>query len=316
MRSGLIDSFKGFLILCVVAGHAVNVLTPDVWDNAFYNAVYSFHMPAFFILAGYLFKPPENIKEWFKTKAKRLLIPHFAFNLAYYPLWTLGIAGALLSAEKMGFGSWIASSTYSSYGEWFLWVMFATLALMLAFRKHVWIGILAVGLIGGLFATHILRTQEIVYYFPYVGLGYILAQKKIEHKRWFKPAVIICALAFIPVLYAFNWQGGFAGNSVGSIYSMGFAYLIRYPQAFVGAGFALSLAYILKSKPMSWLGANSLSIYLLSVLFGNLHFGSGFTAWLSAFITPLLASIMLIFIYRKIKSLKFNKEVAGYVQNA
>jgi len=40
---------KGIAILCVVAGHT---FAPDSYKN---RIIFSFHMPLFFILAGYIF---------------------------------------------------------------------------------------------------------------------------------------------------------------------------------------------------------------------------------------------------------------------
>ena len=51
------DSLKGWLMLLVILGHAVqNTLGPDCCDSHLWNIIYSFHMPLFFFFAGYCFK--------------------------------------------------------------------------------------------------------------------------------------------------------------------------------------------------------------------------------------------------------------------
>ena len=49
------DSLKGMLIALVVLGHAIQeALRDGCFDNHFWNYIYSFHMPAFMALSGYL----------------------------------------------------------------------------------------------------------------------------------------------------------------------------------------------------------------------------------------------------------------------
>ena len=50
-RNSTIDGIKGFLILCVVVGH---ILTGSLDENPIRYIIYSFHMPCFFYISGYL----------------------------------------------------------------------------------------------------------------------------------------------------------------------------------------------------------------------------------------------------------------------
>ncbi len=70
-RQGWIDVARGIGILAVVAGH--------VWTRgAFRDAVYSFHMPLFFLLSGLLAKPqPVGAFAWRQLTAQ--MRPYFAF---------------------------------------------------------------------------------------------------------------------------------------------------------------------------------------------------------------------------------------------
>jgi fucose 4-O-acetylase-like acetyltransferase len=53
-RSALLDRAKGVLILLVVLGHAIEVTGAPAHTIALYGAIYLFHMPAFFLVAGTL----------------------------------------------------------------------------------------------------------------------------------------------------------------------------------------------------------------------------------------------------------------------
>lgn len=76
-----VDIMKGMLIICVIVGHA---RTGDVLNKM----IFSFHMPLFFIVAGYLLHLParENWKRWARRKAGRFLIPYtfFFFFCSYF----------------------------------------------------------------------------------------------------------------------------------------------------------------------------------------------------------------------------------------
>lgn len=48
------DSLKGWLILLVILGHAIqSTLAKDCFDNHLWNLIYSFHMPAFMAVSGW-----------------------------------------------------------------------------------------------------------------------------------------------------------------------------------------------------------------------------------------------------------------------
>ncbi len=87
-RNQLLDITKGILIVFVILGHSLSVV-PNWEQNAIalriVNTVSSFHMPMFFVLAGYLMystlKGSRSL--WIWNKALYLLIPHLAFSSAY-----------------------------------------------------------------------------------------------------------------------------------------------------------------------------------------------------------------------------------------
>lgn len=75
-----IDVAKGIGILCVVVGHAINYLNPE--NTTFVlvsvrNLIYSFHMPLFFFLSGFLLHYSTDPHEFIQKKMKRLAIPYF-----------------------------------------------------------------------------------------------------------------------------------------------------------------------------------------------------------------------------------------------
>lgn len=74
-RIAAFDIMKGIAILLVIVGHCQ--LLPR-WVPQW---IYSFHMPLFFIIAGWFFKPSTDIKTFSKKSIQRLLVPYLATAL-------------------------------------------------------------------------------------------------------------------------------------------------------------------------------------------------------------------------------------------
>lgn len=69
-RNLSVDIMKGIAILCVVMGH-LNI--PSIFNQQ----ISSFHIPLFFIVGGFFYKPVYEYKNKFSKDFKRLLIPYF-----------------------------------------------------------------------------------------------------------------------------------------------------------------------------------------------------------------------------------------------
>lgn len=71
-----IDIAKGIAIICVIVGHTLDVGSP------FRKIIFSFHMPLFFILAGYTFKA-RPMRDVLLTSSKRLFIPYCLLSVLW-----------------------------------------------------------------------------------------------------------------------------------------------------------------------------------------------------------------------------------------
>ncbi|MBQ3726095.1 MAG: acyltransferase family protein [Selenomonadaceae bacterium] len=66
-RIAWVDFAKGFVMVTVIFGHAI-VYNHEKFFDATAVAVYEFHMPFFFIMAGYLL----NFEKWGGTELQQL----------------------------------------------------------------------------------------------------------------------------------------------------------------------------------------------------------------------------------------------------
>lgn len=80
-RDVTFDIMKGIGILAVIAGHSAGSLT--YIDALSWKLIYSFHMPMFFIIAGYFYKENHDILQKLKGDYKRLIIPYITTSIAF-----------------------------------------------------------------------------------------------------------------------------------------------------------------------------------------------------------------------------------------
>lgn len=84
IRVSWIDNAKFIGIFLVVLGHL------PIPEYAI-NFIYSFHMPLFFFISGYLFdvNKYDSFFKFFKHRFRQLLVPYFFFNVITYFFWLL-----------------------------------------------------------------------------------------------------------------------------------------------------------------------------------------------------------------------------------
>ena len=187
-RDHRIDTIKGILIILVVFGHLLEPFLTDRVNIIVYNLIYSFHMPLFIIISGYLFKPGQKIEK-LKTSSLKLTETFIVYFFIYQ------------------FLRWIeyAPLTYNDlisppYIMWYLWALIIwrilgylifgnykcdTLSLFIA---------LCVALIAGVLPLkNELSIQRILSFAFFFVIGLYMQTNRIKLNR-------IVLLALIPVL--------------------------------------------------------------------------------------------------------------------
>lgn len=97
-RNYLIDIIKGIAILLVVIGHNIQYgsdsslrLTGDFFEHPLYKFIYSFHMPLFTLISGYLchIRKNETDRDYLLRKVKVYFIPIFSWVCIEFLIKTL-----------------------------------------------------------------------------------------------------------------------------------------------------------------------------------------------------------------------------------
>lgn len=203
------DSLKGILILLVVLGHAIQyTLRNGCYTNHLWNVIYSFHMPAFMAVSGFLAYRVGGGK----LSAWQTIWRRFQQLIVPYLSWTFLLAaiGGYFKVERIQ-----EMLLYPDKGLWFLWALFFisaifTLCEWLSKKTKIsqeWIvatvGLLLVACMIA-FKTSFLAIQYIAYYFLFYAGAYYFHKyydKLVSVKGWF--IVLIVALWGI---FAWFWK--------------------------------------------------------------------------------------------------------------
>lgn len=207
------DSLKGWLILLVILGHAIqSTLGEECDSNHVWNLIYSFHMPAFMAVSGWLaFRGAVSSKslnfDWggglsgCKRRSYQLLMPYLVWTLVSFLMkgeYTLQQAGEML--------------LYPDRSFWFLWVLFwicvifnlaQLMASKLKVNEMVLILVTCLLLFGVMVVMEIrvLGFQFLAYYILFYTLGYCL--HKYEDTALLKGLSKPLALVVLTILWAF-----------------------------------------------------------------------------------------------------------------
>ncbi|MHB8059666.1 MAG: acyltransferase family protein [Gaiellaceae bacterium] len=300
------DALKGFAILLVVVGHAIQVpYRFGIGHNLVFRFIYSFHMPLFMFVSGYvaaLSTKPANVR-FISNKAVRLVLPFLTWHAARY----------LINAryEKFGFVSYwhhLLLAPDHDHGLWFLWVLFLCFCLLvpaLRLEKHWGTAALALALVFSQFlTTHYAGLAMVKWFFPFFVAGYVFKRHAFRISwLWSLPL----AAAFIPL--ALIWERRDVPDIVtriaAKLTSLHFGAVAsnipdwyHYLTPFAGIAFAFALFRLVKRSNLtvavfSWLGARSLTIYCAEFFFLGLGFGSGLVYVLSHSLVTVTAALIL-----------------------
>lgn len=153
---------KGIGILLVIAGHFTCPRYMPESYLALKNWIYTFHMPLFMILSGFLFQNSLNraaengqtisIPRFLGKKFRRLMVPYFAVSLLI--AGTNFVLGHFLAVRRPVTLSYLARMCYENVGGsavflWFVYTLFlifllAILTTRLRGGARIWLGLLAV----------------------------------------------------------------------------------------------------------------------------------------------------------------------------
>lgn len=276
-RNVCIDMTRGLAIILVVLGHSLQHTLQDYDENIIFRVIYSFHMPLFMFISGFVNYGGKKNCSWMKRRTKSLLIPFVVwifipfiltqnFNMqeiylriieivkspdsSNWFIYILFLNCCVLYLEE------IIRIKLEIKRDWVLFGVFYFVLFVLAYLFKGWFGF------GGLFDNYI-----------FFVAGYLFAEYKeiIPYKKWYVKA--LGCLVFIAVVPFWRRVGNpvyidfLIDYGVPSIIQLAVKYLFRYLVAFGGITVSFLFVFFIKAdmikKILVFFGRNTLEIYLL-----------------------------------------------------
>lgn len=258
-----VDTIKAFAIFLVVLGHSFYPEQGLSYDLK--SFIYSFHMPVFFFLSGFLFKPCNSLKEHLKKYTRSLLFPYLSLNVISCLIYVIFLNRHqlfLLESSKeflIGGGHSFAGPT------WFLLCLFWTcLFFYLVQQKNKLLILLSIpvsiliayfipkGLYWSIGATFMA--------YPFFSVGNLIKNKmkELSYSKTF--SIIGSILCFLSVVLLSKIQGKT------DLFSLNFGtdtQLLYYPTAFLGIAMCYFIAINFSNKKNKFISAISRSTLII-----------------------------------------------------
>ena len=118
-----IDVLKGMGAILVLLGHLVP------YNSMIKIYIYSFHVPLFFFISGYVFKYEKKIDYFFYKKVNRLLIPYIKYSILSF-FASYFVEDVVASKREILYHIFFVGGTnYFNTSLWFLVILFFTLII-------------------------------------------------------------------------------------------------------------------------------------------------------------------------------------------
>lgn len=257
-RITFVDGLFVFAMVLVVVGHCG--FTPEFNISYLHRWIYSFHMPIFFWLSGYLLnlqrgRGYDDYGKFLKKKSLRLLLPLFVLTtLVYYPKVLLS-AFAARPAEG-SFKGFVDAFLYPADNPiqplWFLTVLFLiyaagywirffckhslsrlSIVLALSFAVEFVVVILRLDL-------NLLDISQVFYEMPFFILGMLMSKNSWLKSKMFHSKMIV-VLLFIVLSLSVHFQSMHTLSPVSNL-------CWRYLNAVVGVWFSISFILCLEDR--------------------------------------------------------------------
>ncbi|MGE6755384.1 acyltransferase family protein [Rossellomorea sp. NPDC071047] len=269
-RDYYFDNAKFILIFLVVFGHLIrSYIESDPFILSLYKTIYTFHMPAFILVAGFFAKGFYK-KGYIQKLAKKLILPYIVFQLIYTVYYYFLYQKSTFEIDPLN----------PHWSLWFLISLFCWNALLYVFIK--WfkfkpgLGLaiaFSIGLLVG-FAdviSNYLSLSRTFVFFPIFLMGYYLEKEHFEYFKTSKARIVagtlfilvFLGMYFIPE-FSDKWllgskpYGEFEGNNTISLAVRAFVYMLNVVMIFSFFTFVPT-----KRQFFTKWGKNTLYVYLL-----------------------------------------------------
>jgi fucose 4-O-acetylase-like acetyltransferase len=272
-NKNFIDFMKGFAIFLVVLGHTIQINYTNFDDEFLFKFIYSFHMPIFILISGYLASKSLstsgcNVEKCIFQKAFFLLVPYFTWYFVGFILAGTFSFSTIFDNLKLLIED-------VDRGLWFLYVLFLLYCTLyisskLKYKYIVLMIFILIIPMNKIFGMHLLKWYLIFFVmgmliFDLRDFRIFIVSNKIVDSKIFKYSISI-----LFIISLFFWERVYLNDSLFiNVYYL-FAY--KFLVAILGmlffyfiCNFLFEIEFI--SSIFSLFGQNSLRIYILNFIF-------------------------------------------------
>lgn len=284
-RNVILDVVKAFAIISVVVGHNIQygfsadfLRSGAYFDNILFKIIYSYHMPLFMLISGYLFAFSVN-RDWrsiVKKKTLSLLVPVFVWGivkLVKYVIWQI-------QNDDLTFVEAVIYYFDTSVRHlWFLWAIFWCSLIVLIvnrlFKDNL--AIYTFIFVVSFLVPDGLNLELYKFMYPYFVVGYLFNGKRYKNKiePYCNYKLLMVLGVMFSILVSFYSYDSYIYTSGHSILGENILHqmtinLYRYIIGFVGSGLIILFFYIAvnqwkyKLPLMAYIGRMTMGIYVLS----------------------------------------------------
>lgn len=264
-----IDVAKGLGMICVILAHV---------DQVYLKLpLYTFHMPLFFFLSGYVFSMKKSFGEFVRSKCKRMLIPYFSLGavLIVFDIWWNCRQNSLLSVHGYIQANIVCLLTQKRFHTlWFLACLF-----LLNFLFYVLVRFIKNEYVRGGVVV-LLAVLGILYYelggsglywnadvcftaLPFFYGGYLCRKTDFVEKRIlankYKSALFVGFVLLDVVCAVLNYK--MSGEHLEMFFNQYGVALLTYIGAFAGVFAAIILSEKCNLRALKYIGLNSMTYY-------------------------------------------------------
>jgi len=310
-----IDFLKGFAIFMVVFGHLLQTYYVNFDQLFLFKLIYSFHMPFFILISGYLANMSLQ-----KTGCsfEKCITKKFIYLIIPFVSWY--IIGLILQGNFVFLDLFYSLSfllTHVDSGLWYLYILFVLYVLLyFADKLKYKYGVLLI-LFFTLPMTNILGANLLKWYliFFIIGMFVFEYQTQIEKtvSSYFAKLIYLVPVIFLLSLY--YWEREFTHGS------FFFSHVHLYGYKFIVAIFGIVTIFLLTQKLykltrvreiLDLFGKNSLKIYVLNfIAIGLLHEYLKNDNQFLLFVLALLICYFIVLISSLVKNLKIVQILFG-----
>lgn len=226
-RIEFVDVAKGIAILSIVAGH-VGFINPDA-ESLLVRIVFPYHVPVFYLIAGYFLTDHQPFVRFAKQKARRLLVPYVltclfivavvaflsALRGTANPPTIYTTARDALKASLYGSGTLVPEGFQIIGAIWYLEALFIALLEMRLLIGHE---VLAPIVVLALGVGSALTAQDLGIWLPFniqsgffgglfVYVGHLMKRAELMGRPW-RTSTVIAFAAALACVYVWGVHKG------------------------------------------------------------------------------------------------------------